>query len=95
MKRLMILLVGFVTLMAAEGNVSTEKNVSAKQLEKKKLEEAIKQQMEREKKYAKEQKFYEGKEYDLKSRQVDPDEIKKVPLIKPEDDFDMSDVYSD
>ncbi len=62
----------------------------------KKIEEQLKKQMEKEKKYAKEQTFYRGKEYDLKSYEVDPDSLPDVPSIKPDYDFDMSEgVYSD
>jgi len=62
---------------------------------KKRLEAKVKAQMEREKRYAKEQKFYQGDEYDLKSHEVDPDSLADVPVIEPEDDFDITDVYRD
>ena len=76
-----------------ETNTSKEKNSTktAKQL----LEEKIKEQMEREKKYAKEQRFYQGDEYDLKAHEVDPNSLPDVPVIEPEDDFDITDVYRD
>ncbi len=65
-------------------------------LSKKELKEKqIREQMEREKKYAKEQRFYQGKEYDLKSQEVDPDTLDDVPDIKPDYDFDITDVYRD
>ncbi|EDZ63370.1 hypothetical protein SMGD1_1467 [Sulfurimonas gotlandica GD1] len=47
----------------------------------------IKKQMEREKKYAKEQTFYQGSEYDLKSFEVNPDALKSMPEM----DIDYSD----
>ncbi len=56
------------------------------------LEKNIKKQMEKEKKYKKEQKFYEGKQYNTKELQVTPEDIKSVPVIEPEYDFDMSDI---
>ena len=57
---------------------------------------AVKKAMELEKKYAKEQRFYQGAEYDLKSKEFDPDTLKKVPTIEPDYDFDMdTGVYDD
>ena len=51
---------------------------------------AIQQAIEKEKKFAQEQKFYQGKEYDLKSEEIDPKTIDSIPSIEPENDFDMS-----
>lgn len=47
----------------------------------------IKKQMEREKKYAKEQTFYQGSEYDLKSFETNADALKSAPEL----DIDYSD----
>ena len=58
------------------------------------LETHLKKQIEREKKYAKEQKFYTDKNYDYKGVEVDPKIVDKVPVIEV-DDMDMDDVYSD
>jgi cbb3-type cytochrome oxidase subunit 3 len=55
----------------------------------------VKEQMEREKKFAKEQKFYQGKEYDFSSEKVDKKDLNSIPAIQPENDFDMTDVYRD
>ena len=55
----------------------------------------LKEQMQREKKYAHEQKFYQGKEYDLSEQKVDPKDLDSIPVIEPENDFDMTDVYRD
>jgi hypothetical protein len=55
----------------------------------------VKEQMEREKKFAKEQKFYQGDEYDFSAEKVDPKDVDSVPEIEPENDFDMTDVYRD
>ena len=54
----------------------------------------IKEQQEREKRYAKEKAFYHGKDYNLSDKKIDPSELNSVPLIEPEYDFDMSDVYN-
>ncbi len=52
-----------------------------------KTEIEVRKQMEKEKKYAEEQTFYQGKEYDLKSFEVNPNAIKDTPEI----DIDYSD----
>jgi len=58
-----------------------------------KVQEQIKKQQEREKKFAQEGKFYQGPEYDLSYAEVDPAAVDKVPLIEPDLEFDMDDVY--
>jgi len=73
--------------------------VHAKDLSKKEDEalkaKHVKEQMEREKKFAKEQKFYQGDEYDLSAEKVDPKDLDSIHEIEPENDFDMTDVYRD
>ncbi len=60
------------------------------------IAEQIKKAMELEKKYAREQRFYTGDEYDLKGKEVDPKILKDVPKIEPEYDFNMdTGVYDD
>ena len=49
--------------------------------------------MEKEKKYSKEQKFYQGKNYDLKAAEINLDSLSSIPDDDEEDDFDMDDVY--
>jgi hypothetical protein len=67
----------------------TKSNLSKEQRTQKQLEV----QMKREEKFAREQTFYQGKEHDLGYAKVNPDSIDSVPLIEPEYDFDMDDVY--
>jgi hypothetical protein len=56
----------------------------------------LKAQLEREQKYAKEQKFYQGDDYNLKAAEVDPNSLDKIEALEPDYDFDMSEgVYSD
>jgi len=55
----------------------------------------IQEQIEREKKYKEEQKFYQGEDYNLKEHEVDTKTVDKVPLIEPEYDFDITDLYAD
>jgi hypothetical protein len=71
---------------AGESNSSNDANLTQKNLE---------EQMKREAKYAREKAFYQGKDYNLSERTVDPKTISNIPTITPEDDFDMDDVYSD
>ncbi len=71
----------------AQNNV-TESNNSA-------INKNIQKAIEKEKKYKKEQKFYQGKDYNLSEQQIDPKSVDKVPLIEPEYDFDITDLYSD
>jgi len=59
------------------------------------LQKKLQEQMEREKKYAKEQKFYQGDDYNLSEHEVDPDTLKDIPVIEPDYDFDITDVYRD
>ncbi len=85
-------------------NISVEHNNSSKKVKeinttavsKKKLtEEQIKEQMAKEAKYAKEMKFYQGDEYDLKAVEVNQKSLDHIPVIEPDYDFDITDVYRD
>jgi len=55
----------------------------------------VKEQMEREKEYAQKQSFAQGDDYDLSAHEVDPNTLPDVPLIEPDYDFDITDVYRD
>jgi len=88
-KRLIILLLFVFVILEAKDTNSTEQNSTS-------IEKHLQEQIKREQKYAKEQKFYKGDEYDLNAHKVDKKLIEKVPVIEPEYDFDMSEgVYSD
>ena len=56
---------------------------------------AIQKAIDTEKRFAKEQKFYQGSEYDLKSQEVDMSTIDSLgkEIDSSNDDFDMDDVY--
>ncbi len=88
-----LLLLFPLLLLSAEANNSennqsnAEKNSSIN----KNLQKAI----ELEKKYKKEQKFYMGEDYNLSEAEVDESIVEKVPLIEPEYDFDITDLYND
>ncbi len=83
-------LLSTAVLAASQGqsaSASAENNLTKKHL---------KEQMEREKKYSREQKFYGPKDYDFKGVEVSPESVKKIKAIEPEYDFDMDEgVYSD
>ena len=64
--------------------------LSAQTLKDKHLQE----QLDKEKKYAKEQQFYHGQNYDLKAAEVDMESVKKLPDVEDTNaDFDMDNVY--
>ncbi len=71
----------FVPVYSADMNSTKENNTT---------KEAIKKAVEKEKKFAKEQRFYQADEYDFKGAQVDPNALDKIPSLESDDDFDMS-----
>ncbi len=79
MKLLMMVLFFCLTLSFASQD-NTNKNVQ--------------EQMEKEKKYAEEQKFYFADEYDFKGAEVDEKSLDSIPE-QPDynDDFNMDSVY--
>ena len=90
MKKILIILTIGSSLLLADSNDTN------KSQEKNKINIEIEKQMEKEKKYAKEKAFYQGKDYDLKSYQLDPNRLPDVPSLEPDYDFDMSEgVYTD
>ncbi len=92
-----------ITLLYSEQNQSVNKKVEHNCTQKHenniskdaRLKKELQEQMEREKKYAREQKFYQGDEYNLSEHEVDPDALKDIPVIEPDYDFDITDVYRD
>ena len=89
MKYILILLVIFsVSLTAKESRITKQEDF------------ALHKAMEDEKKFAKEQKFYQANEYDLKSMEVDSSTVKNLgnkslgeAIDAANEDFDMDDVY--
>ncbi|SFV64573.1 hypothetical protein MNB_SV-12-1154 [hydrothermal vent metagenome] len=92
MKKLVItaLLMGFCTIALYAENNDSEKNVTTKA---EKIEKQLQKQIKKEQKFAKEQKFYQGENYDLSDSEVDPNSLDDIPLIVPDYDFNMDDVY--
>lgn len=64
------------------------------QTQDKRVKDNIKKQIELEEKYSKEQKFYQGKNYNLKQHEIDKKLVDSIPKQREIDyDFDMNDVY--
>lgn len=78
-------------------NTKEEKPSDSNQsIKKEKVEKQVQEQMKREEKYAKEQKFYQGSDYNLSAFEVEEDSLPDVPALEPDYDFDMSTgVYTD
>ncbi len=57
-------------------------------------EKNLQKQIEKEKKYKEEQRFYQGKNYDLDSFKVDENSLKNIPNQQNyNEDFDMDHTY--
>jgi hypothetical protein len=68
--------------------------LASQQTEKQKIEDKeLKNVMEQEKKFAKEQKFYMGDDYNLKGAEINSESLKYLQEFENLDDFDMDDVY--
>jgi len=94
MKKALLILSLISFIHSSDINSTMDKkeiNGSKKNLTEKNLLEQIK----REEKYAKEQKFYQGKDYNLSAVEINPDSLSSIKAIEPEYDFNMDDVYSD
>jgi len=85
MKNFLIFMIASQLLLIADSQPNnSQKTREAKQL---------KIDIEKEKKYAEEQVFYMGENYNLKSAEVNPDSLKNIKELENLDDFDMDDVY--
>jgi hypothetical protein len=74
-----------ITLLFGENNNDKKLSLEQKHLDR---------QLKKEKKYAKEQTFYMGNNYDLKDAEVDDESLKNIPEQSDfNDDFDMDSVY--
>ena len=83
--------------LSAENNTTQKVDTNSSDQNSSKIEskasKQLKKQMDREAKFAKEQRFYQGDDYDLSYAEVDPNSLDGIPLIEPDYDFDMDDVY--
>ena len=77
----MILLTPFSLLLAGESNSSEPKGETNSSIIEAELQKAI----EQEKKFAKEQKFYDAKTYDFKGAEINKASLENVPLIEMDD----------
>ncbi len=99
--KLMVIMTLFsILLNAEENNSTTETNSTATNMEQNttiikedKSKKHLAEQIAKEKKFAKEQRFYQGDEYDLSSHEVDSDSLDSIEVIEPEYDFSMDHVY--
>ena len=73
-----------VTIIASSAETTDEKKL--------RIEKQIKEEIEKEKKYAQEQKFYNNENYDFKRSEINKDTLHLVPEIEV-DDLDMNSVY--
>ena len=105
MKKLFLSSLFMFVLLHAENNTTVEHNSSTeKKMQKESNQTASKAeleakqvaaQMKLEEKYAKEQSFAQGDDYDLKAVEINEESLKNVPVIEPDYDFDITDVYRD
>lgn len=84
MKYILILFMLFLTSLTAEEKKNTD--------QKSKAQKALQKTIEQEKKFAKEQKFYQSSDYDLKSHEVDSSSLDNITVPEPID-FDMDKAY--
>lgn len=88
-----------ILFLHAEDNQSVQKQKSAdsnESIKKDKIDKQVQEQIKREKKYAKEQKFYQGSDYNLSDFEIEEDSLPDVPALEPDYEFDMSTgVYTD
>ncbi|SHO80756.1 hypothetical protein MNB_SV-15-405 [hydrothermal vent metagenome] len=88
MKKLIGLTILTTLFLYSENNSSIEQNLTQAQIE-------LQKQIEREKGFAKDGTFLKGEDYDLSYAEVNRSTLDNIPLIEPDYDFDMDDVYSD
>jgi len=81
-----------ITILSAETNStkSSENNDSNTTINKN-----LQKLIDKEKQIKKEQKFYKGDDYNLSETAVDKSTVDKVPVIEPDYDFDITDLYND
>jgi len=82
----------FITMLIVSGALLLASNHKVENNETSLTKKHVQEQMKREEKYAKEQKFYNEKNYDFKSAEVNPDSLKDLPELEV-NDMDMDDVY--
>jgi len=85
-----------LTIFAISENNISDSNITVNDINvTKDVKDNLQKVIEAEKKFAKEQKFYQGDDYNLKEHEVDEKSLDKVPVIEPDYDFDITDLYAD
>jgi hypothetical protein len=87
-KLLGLTLLATILLLSNENNSSVEQNLTKEQIE-------LQKQIDREKAFARDGTFLKGEDYDLSYAEVNSSNLDNIPIIEPDYDFDMDDVYSD
>ena len=94
MKKFLTIVIIFSSLLFALNNEDNSTKKSDADIEReKRVERNIQKQIDKEKKFGKEQAFYHGKDYDLKESEIDEASVVSIPEIDDDMDFDMDDVY--
>ncbi len=86
MKKILTFVIIFNSLLFASNNGDSDHK------RKSKIEKQIKIEMEKEKKYSKEQTFYSTEYYDFKGAEINKESLKSIPDLEV-DDLDMDSVY--
>jgi len=86
MKKILILVIMLSSILFS---TETENNNTTKE---DRVKKQIETEIKKEKKYAKEQTFYQGANYNLKGAEVNPNSLSAVPILEL-DDLDMDSVY--
>nr|WP_321267172.1 hypothetical protein [uncultured Sulfurimonas sp.] len=87
MKHILIFVLVLQSLLMASNLENDE------EIRKKRIEQQIKKEMAKEKKYAKEQTFYTEENYDLEGAKVNEDSLSSVPTIEDDYEFNMDHAY--
>ena len=75
----LLIIAASVTIASDNDQNSSKKNI--------RIQKAVQKAMEKEKKYAKEQRFYSADEYDFKGAEIDPNTLDNIETIEPDYDY--------
>jgi len=81
----------FVLAIITVLSVSAAEKQDSNATQQERIHKAVEKAMEKEKKYAKEQKFYNADEYDFKSAEIDPNALKDIQTVEP--DYNYTDAW--
>ncbi len=96
MKTVTIILLSLISLFAQNNSTKVDNNgnlesntTQTSDQNSSKLEANLAKAIAKEKKFQKEQKFYQGEDYNLSEQEVDPSSLEKVKVIEPDYDYEM------